>query len=167
MLPVLTNQNTVPEDLGMGDFDLLRLFSLKINDNGVTDHLLMKIQYISRCNLSTLHEMKKRIEELSELMAESYDCCTKSCVAFTGPHSKLKACPRCRKPRYRLNGQPVKVYRYIPFIPQLVVFFLNCELNERMRCRAQEWASDIWPENPGKPRGIEGYKSRGERTKEE
>ena len=136
MLPVLTNQNTVPEDLGMGDFDLLRLFSLKINDNGVTDHLLMKIQYISRCNLSTLHEMKKRIEELSELMAESYDCCTKSCVAFTGPHSKLKACPRCRKPRYRLNGQPVKVYRYIPFIPQLVAFFLNRELNERMRYRS-------------------------------
>ena len=120
----------------MGDFDLLRLFSLKIED-GITDHLLMRIQYISQCDLDTLHRMKKRLEELSELMAESYDCCVKSCVAFTGPHSQLKACPRCRKPRYRLNGQPMKVYRYIPIIPQLVAFFLNRELNERMRYRSE------------------------------
>ena len=41
------------------------------------------------------------------------------------------------------------------------------ELHAELRCHAQEWASDIWPENPGKPRGIEGYKSSGERTKEE
>ena len=94
---------TAAEDLGMGDFDLLRLFSLKIDD-GITDHLLMRIQHISQCDLDTLHRMKKRLEELSELMTESYDCCIKSCVAFTGPHSKLKACPRCRKPHYCLNG---------------------------------------------------------------
>jgi len=98
-----TNKNKVLNDLGMSNFDLLRLFSLKINENGVTDHFLMKIQHISQCDVGTLHEMKKQLEELSELMAESYDCCIKSCVAFTGPHSKLKACPRCWKPHFRLN----------------------------------------------------------------
>jgi len=35
------------------------------------------------------------------------------------------------------------------------------------RCRAQEWASDIWPGNLGEPRGIKGKRSSGERTKEE
>lgn len=90
-----TNPHAALADLGVGHFDLLRLFSLKINDNGVTDQLLMKIEYMSQCNLDTLHQMKKRLEELSELMAESYDCYIKSCVAFTGPHVKLKACPRC------------------------------------------------------------------------
>jgi len=34
-------------------------------------------------------------------------------------------------------------------------------------CRTQEWASDIWPRNLGEPRGIEGKRSSGERTKEE
>lgn len=116
---------------------MLRLFSLKIDNDGVTDQLLMKIEYMSKCNLDSLHQMKKRLEELSELMAESYDCCIKSCVAFTGPHAKLRACPRCRKPRYRLNGQPMKVYRYIPLIPRLISFFLNHELNQRMCYRSE------------------------------
>ena len=74
--------------------------------------------------------MKKRLEELSELMAESYDCCTKYCVAFTRPHVKLKACPCCQKPHYCFNGQPMKVYHYIPLIPWLISFFLNRELNQ-------------------------------------
>ena len=128
--------NTALEDLGADDFDLLRLFSLKVNDPTVTDKLLMQIERLSKCDLDTLYQMKKRLEELSELMAESYDCCVKSCIAFTGPHAKLKACPRCRKPRYRRNGEPMKTYRYIPLIPQLVAFFLNRELNERMRYRS-------------------------------
>jgi len=80
--------------------------------------------------------MKKRLEELSEVLAESYDCCVKSCVAFTGPHAKLKACPRCRKQRYRRDGQPMKTYRYTPLIPQLIAYFLNRELNDRMRYRS-------------------------------
>ena len=132
-----TNSCIALDDLGAGDFDLLRLFSLKINDPTVTDKLFMQIERLSKCNLDTLYQMKKRLEELSELMAESYDCCVKSCVAFTGPHVKLKACPRCRKPRYRRNGQPMKTYRYIPLIPQLVAYFLNQELNERMRYRSE------------------------------
>lgn len=132
-----TNSCIALDDLGTGDFDLLRLFSLKINDPTVTDKLFMQIERLSKCNLDTLYQMKKRLEELSELMAESYDCCVKSCVAFTGPHVKLKACPRCRKPRYRRNGQPMKTYRYIPLIPQLVAYFLNQELNERMRYRSE------------------------------
>ena len=137
MVILKTNPYTAVEDLGADDFDLLRLFSLKINEPSVTDKLLMQIERLSKCDLDSLYRMKKRLEELSELMAESYDCCTKSCVAFTGPHTKLEACPRCRKPRYRRNGQPMKTYRYIPLIPQLVTFFLNRELNERMRYRSE------------------------------
>ena len=132
-----TNSCIALNDLGAGDFDLLCLFSLKINDPTVTDKLFMQIERLSKCDLDTLYQMKKRLEELSELVAESYDCCVKSCVVFTGPHTKLKACPRCRKPRYHRNGQPMKTYRYIPLIPQLVAYFLNRELNERMRHRSK------------------------------
>jgi hypothetical protein len=84
-----------PTDPSADDLDLLRRFSLWIDDPAVTDKLLMKITRMSRCGFDTLHRMKKRLEELSELMAESYNCCIKSCVAFTGPHMNLKACPRC------------------------------------------------------------------------
>lgn len=124
--PLLMKPNTGLEDLGIDDIDLLCLFSLKINDpSGITDHLLMKIVRVAKCNFDTLHQMKKHLEELSELFAETYHCCRKSCVAFTGPYKRLKACPHCRKPRYRQDGQPVKVYQYLPLIPQLVAFFLN------------------------------------------
>ena len=110
---------------------------MKIDDPGVADKFLMRVKRFSKCDLDTLYKMKKRLEELSELMAESYDCCVKSCLAFTGPHKELKACPRCQKPRYRQNGQPMKTYRYIPFIPRLMAFFLNQELNKRMRYRSE------------------------------
>jgi uncharacterized paraquat-inducible protein A len=116
---------------------VLRLFSLKINNNSITDHLLMQIEVISKCNLDTLYQMKRRLEELSKLFVESYDCCIKSCIAFTGPHAKLRACPHCQKPCYCRNGQPMKTYQYIPLIPQLVAFFLNWELNERMHYRSE------------------------------
>ena len=102
----------------------------------------MKIAHLSECGFVTLHGIKMRLEELSELMAESYDCCVKSCVAFTGPHAKLKACPRCRKPRYHQNGKPVKTYQYLPLIPQLVASFLGRELNERMCYRSDRGKAD-------------------------
>lgn len=137
MLMVWADPHAACKDLGADDFELLRLFFLKINDTSVTDNLLMKIRHLSKCDYGTLYQMRKQLEELSELMAESYDCCIKSCVAFTGPHTKLKACPRCRKPRYRRNGQPMKTYRYIPLIPQLFAFFLNRKLNEKMRYHSE------------------------------
>ena len=61
------------DDLGAGNFDLLRLLSLKINDPTVTNKLLMQIERLSKCDLDTLYQMKKQLKELSELMAESYD----------------------------------------------------------------------------------------------
>ena len=125
-------------DLSVDDLDLLRLFSLRIDDPSVTDRLLAKITRLSKFDLDTLHQMKKRLEDLSELVAESYDCCVRSCVAFTGPHAKLKACPHCRRPRYCQNGKPMKTYRYIPLIPRLIASFLNRELSERMGYRSDK-----------------------------
>ena len=133
-----THQCLAPDDLSADDLDLLRLFSLRIDNPAVTDRLLAKIARLSKSDFDTLHRMKVQLGELSELMAESYDCCVRSCVAFTGPHTKLKACPRCRRPRYRQNGKPVKTYRYLPLIPQLVASFLNQELNQQMRYRGDK-----------------------------
>ena len=79
--PLLMKPNTGLEDLGIDDIDLLCLFLLKIDDpSGITDHLLMKIARVAKCDFDTLHQMKKRLEELSELFAETYHCCQKSCV---------------------------------------------------------------------------------------
>ena len=111
---------------------------MRIEDPAVTDKLLTKIARLAKSNFNTLHQMKTRLEELSELVAQRYDCCVKSCVAFTGPHAKLKECPRCRKPRYRRDGKPMKTYRYIPLIPQLIASLLNQELNQHMRYRCEK-----------------------------
>ena len=135
--PTLTDAATQAlDDLSADDFELLRLCSLQADEPSLTDKLFKKIARLSKCNTSTLYLMKKRLGELSELMVESYDCCVRSCAAFTGPRAKLKECPRCRKPRYRQNGKPMKTYRSLPLIPQLVAFFLNREVNKRMRYRS-------------------------------
>ena len=73
--------DTALDDLGIDNIELLHLFLLKINGpTGITDHLMEQIAEFSRCDLGTLYRMKKQLEQLSELFAESYHCCPKSCV---------------------------------------------------------------------------------------
>ena len=125
------------ESLGAGVLDELKLFALKLGEP-ITERVLDQISHLQSYNVQSLHHMKKLVEKLSELSAVDYHCCIKSCVAFTGPHTSLPACPRCKSPRYRSDGKsPQKVFQYIPLIPRLLTFFLNRELNERMRYRAE------------------------------
>ena len=131
------DHHTDRESLGAGVLDELKLFALKLGEP-ITKRILNQISRILSYNVQSLYHMKKLVDKLSGLSAVNYHCCVKSCVAFTGPHASLTACPRCKTPRYCSGGKrPRKIFRYIPLIPRLLAFFLNRELNERMRYRAK------------------------------
>lgn len=125
------------ESLGAGDLDELKLFALKL-EQPLTECVIDQISRLPSYNLQLLHHIKKLVDKLSELSAVDYHCCVESCAAFTGPHAKLAVCPLCKRPCYRSDGKtPRKVFHYIPLIPQLLAFYLNRELNQRMRYRAE------------------------------
>ena len=125
------------ESLGAGVLDELKLFALKLGEP-LTERILDQISRLASYNIQSLYHMKKLVDKLSELSAVDYHCCIKSCIAFTRPHTNLTACPRCESPRYCSDGKsPWKIFRYIPLIPRLLAFFLNREMNERMRYRAE------------------------------
>jgi len=110
-------RHTDRESLGAGVSDELKLFKLKLGEP-LTERVLEQISRLPSYNIQSLYHMKKLVDKLSELYAVDYHCCIKSCVAFTGPHANLTACPRCKSSRYRFDGKsPRKIFRYIPLIP--------------------------------------------------
>ena len=133
----LLTLDTDRKSLGAGVLDELKLFTLKLREP-LTERVLDQISRLPSYNIQSLYHMKKLVDKLSELSAVNYHCCIKSCIAFTGPHTNLTACPCCKCPRYRSDGKsPRKVFRYIPLIPRLLAFYLNRELNKRMRYRTE------------------------------
>lgn len=50
--------------------------------------------------LLSLHEITRRLCELTGVVSVREDMCPNSCAAFTGPFSTLQNCPYCSSPRY-------------------------------------------------------------------
>jgi hypothetical protein len=83
-----------------------------------------------------LRPLRARINFLAGFKPEIYDCCTNSCLCYTGPNN-LTICPYCKEPQWRANGKPGKKFTYIPGIPRLVAFAANREMAEKHQYRAQ------------------------------
>lgn len=58
-----------------------------------------------------------RMESVTGIRHERYDCCVNSCMAFT--ESESNHCLICLSPRFDRSGKPVKTLDYIPLIHQL------------------------------------------------
>lgn len=89
-------------------------------------------------------QVKRRVSDLSGVLAWKHDMCVDSCAAFTGPFARLEECPRCNKPRYdeeqlrRSNGKkkvPRKVFTTFPLGPQLQSRWRSPEMAQNMRYR--------------------------------
>ncbi|EJU03176.1 hypothetical protein DACRYDRAFT_26272, partial [Dacryopinax primogenitus] len=72
------------------------------------------LPYIERC-----------IQHVSGMKPITYDCCINSCVAYIGALAKLKCCPHCSEPRFKMNGKPAQPYHYLLIIPQLQAQYAN------------------------------------------
>lgn len=59
----------------------------------------------------------KRLEKVTGIQHERYDCCINSCMAFT--ESQSDHCLVCLSSRFDKSGKPVKTMDYIPLIHQL------------------------------------------------
>ena len=74
----------------------------------------------------TYDQMWRKLSDLTGVFPVMTDMCNSSCVAFTGPFSKLQSCPVCPSERYetvmqgnRLVSVPCKQALTIPVGPQI------------------------------------------------
>ena len=99
------------------------------------------------------HILPKNMYESQKLLGalkmpyEQIHCCENGCVLFRGEHKAAKYCPKCKRSRYievdSSDGQkrqltiPLKVLRYLPFIPRLQRLFISSESAKQMTWHKQ------------------------------
>jgi hypothetical protein len=84
-------------------------------DDGIYESIILKS-----------HEsVIKLLQSLTGLQMDMYDCCIRSCLAFTGPYSSYSSCP-CGEARF-ISSKPRKRFYYHPLIPRLLLYYSNAE----------------------------------------
>jgi len=83
--------------------------------------------------------MKRRIAEITGIVPIVDDMCKNSCIAFTGPLSKLDACTECNAPRLNPLTKKADQHLYtIPPGPQLQALWRDEESVKRMHYRREK-----------------------------
>jgi hypothetical protein len=98
--------------------------------------------------LSANHALSKNMYESVKLLKalkmsyEQIHTCENGCVLFRKGHKEAKYCPKCKASRYveveSKDGQkhqldiPMRVLRYLPFIPRLQRLFMTEEFMKQM-----------------------------------
>jgi hypothetical protein len=92
----------------------------------------------------TYDQVKHRVAQLSGVFPLVFDMCINSCMAYTGPFSKLDACSMCGESRYDAAKKaasggkklvPRQVFHTIPIGPQLQALWRNPESANSIRYR--------------------------------
>jgi hypothetical protein len=123
--------------LDESDLSLLCAYSLKVED-GLTDKMFNKLRFaFPQALIDTLKNTKKCIQSLSGFRPVHYDCCTSSCICYTGPYETLLKCPKCNTDRYKADGMtPQAYFQYLPIIPWLHAMVSNSPYARKMQYRA-------------------------------
>ena len=124
-----------------------------LNDNGV--------------NISSLHVTRRFLEAHLGIHIQEFHRCVDNCMAFTGEDLLRRRCRflKCNSKRFSDADsdqefypspasyemfKPRAVYRYIPIIPRLKLFFSHPEISQRMRYprtlinNPWEGVRDVW-----------------------
>ena len=89
----------------------------------------------------SMYESQKVLRAL-KMPYEQIHACPKGCVLFRKEHAKAKYCPKCKSSRYlevdscdgqkRQSTVPVKILRYLPFIPRIQRLYMTEESAKQM-----------------------------------
>ena len=125
------------KSLGESDLDLLRTYTLKVEDH-LSDRTFSRLAKVfPNASHDTLKMTKKQVQSLAGFGPVRYNCCINSCVCFVGPYEDLTECPNCKEARYNTEGKPCKYFDYLPVIPWLKAMLANSAHVTKMRYRAE------------------------------
>ncbi len=133
-----TNSFCQDEELSNQDKDILRAFSLFVNEH-MTSRTFAKLPgAFPKHEVPTLDQARARVAFLSGFKPEFYDCCVNSCCCFVGPHLLLIQCPYCGESRYDSDNNSRKRFSYLPIIPRLQALHAHQPTAIKMSYRAQD-----------------------------
>jgi hypothetical protein len=135
-LPFVALADSYTEDEGLSAEDLDDIKGLAYNLKHSHSRAALEDLAIMM-KLRSPYIMKKKLQHLSGLEEERYDCCIDSCMLFAGPFADLDACKICSEPRRDNRGKPRNVFRYLPIIPRLQAFFQSERIIDMLRYRQE------------------------------
>ncbi|KIM39918.1 hypothetical protein M413DRAFT_29075 [Hebeloma cylindrosporum] len=121
------------EELSEEDLDMLRTFSLKVEERLSEETWAKMMHTFHRHSIPSLKLTKARIEFLTAYRPVAYDCCVNSCICYVGPHETKTQCPYCKEARKNSAGRARKTFTYSPIIPRLKAYFKNREMIKLMK----------------------------------
>ena len=93
----LANNCLGAKSLGESDLNLLRTYTLKVEDH-LSEHTFNRLSKVFPNNShDTLKATKKCVRFLSGFLPVWYSCCISSSVCFVGPYEDLTKCPNCQE----------------------------------------------------------------------
>ena len=97
----------------------------------------MRYAFKHKLDINSHYAITRRLAVLSGIEPSYYDCCPKSCIAYTGDYALSQQCPLCSQTRFREGPQqkPRRQFCYIPIIPRLQNFFANTKTIEELLYR--------------------------------
>lgn len=130
------------EKLSDRDEDILRAFSLFVDDHLTTRTFANLSSTFPKHEVPTLDETRARVAFLSGFKPEFYDCCVNSCCCFVGPHLLLMQCPYCGEARYNSDNKSRKRFSYLPITPRLKALYAHQATATKMGYRAKDHKHD-------------------------
>jgi hypothetical protein len=90
-----------------------------------------------------------RVAILSGIQPVNYHCCINSCIAYTNNYADFDDCPFCDEPRRMSNGQPWRIFSYIPLLPHLQTLCQSPSTIDRLSYRQRYehkpgWICDVF-----------------------
>lgn len=122
-----------PEDL----IDI-RAFKLKIVSNmSRVAFQQMRDAFRDGLEISSLYIIIHKMSILSGILPKWFDCCVNTCIAYTSQFETNSSCPLCGEQRFSANGEPRRVFCYLPLIPRLQKYFSNIKIANELGYRAE------------------------------
>jgi hypothetical protein len=141
------------EELTAEDLIDIQAFKLKIVSNmSRVAFQQMRDAFRNELEISSLYIIVHKLSILSGILPKWFDCCINTCIAYTSEFEKDSSCPLCGEPRFSANGEPRRVFCYLPLIPRLQKYFLNIKTANELGYRAEYTKSS----NKEKPRPTSG-----------
>jgi len=107
------------------DMDILYPFAMKLRNNLTTASFDEMLHTFSKAGMVTLTKMQSHVWYLFCFAPIQFACCINSCVCFTGLHTNLDRCLKCKTSHLDKSGQARQTFSYMPLIPCLCALMSN------------------------------------------
>src|SRR5258708_11420060 len=117
------------------NYQQIKMFNVLIHSDlsGKTYNLIQAC-FSQELQMNSLYQVHSQIAKLSHVIEHTYNCCVNSCCCFVAHFASLNACPYCKEPCYKSDGQtPLQTFHYLPIGCRLKALYLNDKFSELLQ----------------------------------